>query len=162
MINLNQEEKPPVKILIVYIITKTTIFLLIPYLLFCFLNAPAFLVGVFSLFVILIIPIILIAIILRCFHMSSVKFLLNEDKIQIKSGIISKKIKIIPYSKIQSVDIKYGLLRSWFGLSTINLWTSSQGQVSEKEVLSDGRLILLKNDAEELSNFIISKKEKNN
>ncbi|MDD2446027.1 MAG: PH domain-containing protein, partial [Clostridia bacterium] len=77
-------------------------------------------------------------------------------------GIISKKIKIIPDSKIQSVDIKYGLLRSWFGLSTINLWTSSQGQVSEKEVLSDGRLILLKNDAEELSNFIISKKEKNN
>ncbi|MDD4661929.1 MAG: PH domain-containing protein [Candidatus Pacebacteria bacterium] len=156
MINLNQEEKPPVKMIVAYIVTKTIIILLITYIFLSIFNTPEFLICLLGLFLI---PILSIMVISRCLHVSSVKFLLNEDKIQIKSGTVFKKIKIIPYSKIQSVDIKYGLLRSWLGLSTINLWTSSQGQVSGKEVLSDGRLILLKKDAEEISNFIISKKE---
>jgi len=91
----------------------------------------------------------------------SFSFLLGDEGLTMKSGIISKKGKMIPYSNVQSIDIGYGVLRKMMNIATVRIWTASPNQVHIKnEKRPDGWLLLKKDDAEWVSNFILSKKKK--
>ncbi|MCK9578047.1 PH domain-containing protein [bacterium] len=91
---------------------------------------------------------------------NSIIFIVGDDKITIKEGIFFKKTKIIPYSSVQSVDIKSGMLKSWMQLRVVNIWTGSQEQVGVKEISPDGALMLSAEDAEWLASHIVSNKNR--
>lgn len=149
MIQLNQTEKLPTNKFILYVLLKIFLVLIIFYFIFSIFKIQWFIVFISIFFVPFIIYIYL--------YTNSVAFIINDDKITKKSGVIFKKSKIIPYSNIQSINIDYGLLRRLIGLATINIWTSSQNQIDSKGAVPDGRLTLLKEDVEWISNFIASK-----
>ncbi|WP_412732720.1 PH domain-containing protein [Minisyncoccus archaeiphilus] len=141
---------PSMKIFI-YLLVKNLVIFFIPYLILATVKWEGVITFILIFFVL---PII----IYEYFYAKGVRFLVSDDKISIKSGVINKKAKIIPYINIQSVEVKYGLIRSWMGLATVNIWTSSQDQINAKGIMPDGRLVLLKEDAEWLANFLTSKK----
>ncbi len=151
MIQLNQEEVVPSMKIFIYLLVKNLAIFFIPYLILATVKWEGVITFILIFFVL---PII----IYEYIYVKGVKFLVSDDKINIKSGVINKKAKIIPYTNIQSVDVKYGLIRSWMGLATVNIWTSSQDQINAKGIVPDGKLILLKEDAEWIANFLTSKK----
>ena len=151
MIQLNQEEVMPSMKIFIYLLVKNLVIFFIPYLILATVKWEGVITFILIFFVL---PII----IYEYFYAKGVRFLVSDDKISIKSGVINKKAKIIPYTNIQSVEVKYGLIRSWMGLATVNIWTSSQDQINAKGIMPDGRLVLLKEDAEWLANFLTSKK----
>ncbi|BFT94114.1 MAG: hypothetical protein MNSN_05270 [Minisyncoccus archaeiphilus] len=151
MIQLNQEEVMPSMKIFIYLLVKNLVIFFIPYLILATVKWEGVITFILIFFVL---PII----IYEYFYAKGVRFLVSDDKISIKSGVINKKAKIIPYINIQSVEVKYGLIRSWMGLATVNIWTSSQDQINAKGIMPDGRLVLLKEDAEWLANFLTSKK----
>jgi uncharacterized membrane protein YdbT with pleckstrin-like domain len=94
-------------------------------------------------------------------------YLLNENKITIFSGVITKRSKAISFDSVQNVDTVSGILRRMFGLATVRIWTASPGQINIKPSNQngagdshrpDGMLILDKENAEWLRDFIVNKK----
>jgi len=86
----------------------------------------------------------------------SISFIVEDGRITINSGIITKKSKVIPFNKIQNVNCVRGLLIRIFGLSVVNIWTASPSQININAKKPDGVLILTVDDAEWLKNFIIN------
>ncbi len=91
----------------------------------------------------------------------NISFQVNNESIVIKSGIIFKKSKAIPFRSVQNVKLSAGLLQRLFGLSIVEIWTSSQsqlqtrnGRIGEKP---DGALVLDNKDAEQLRDMITQK-----
>lgn len=88
----------------------------------------------------------------------AISFYFDENKLTITKGIFFKKITSIPYTNIQNITIKSGMLLAVFDLSTIQIWTASQGQLTRKRNNDpDGRLKLIKDDAINLNEIILQK-----
>jgi len=81
---------------------------------------------------------------------------LKKDSFYKESGVIIKKYVKIPYSRIQNVDIKRGIVARILGLSDLHIQTAgTAGAVPE------GRLPALSiNDAEKLSDELIKLAER--
>lgn len=97
-------------------------------------------------------------------------FLVADQSITINSGVIVKRSKTIDFNKIQNVNNVRGPLQMIFGLAQVDLWTASQDQLSfstvsygngrsgtRMQAKPEGRLYLLKQDAEDLKNTISQK-----
>jgi len=153
MITINQEEKIPAGRHIFYLILRSLLLLIIPYLFFSMFKFQGIITFIF-------IFIVLPVTIYSYLYDNSIIFIVGDDKITIKEGIFFKKTKIIPYSSVQSVDIKSGMLKSWMQLRVVNIWTGSQEQVGVKEISPDGALMLSAEDAEWLASHIVSNKNR--
>lgn len=94
----------------------------------------------------------------------AIKFVVDENKITINSGILLKRSKSIAFNKVQNIENVKGLLRQQFGLSTVKIWTSSPSQIkirkAESENRPDGTLTLENSDADWLKNYILDKQSK--
>lgn len=153
MIQLNQDQKlSPLYVL--YVVIKVAILFLIPYMFFSLFHWQGFIV---FLFIVIGIPVM----IREWLYVNTFNFQLNDNGVIINSGIIFKKTKTIPYSSTQTINIGRGLLRKWMGIATVNIWTASPNQLNVKTMNTpDGWVILSIEDAEWMSNFILSKKSK--
>lgn len=156
MIELGKPNKIPGKVKW-YILTYILLLLFIPSLFFSVFS-KSFGISLFSFLAVFAgLPMFLYLLI----YYSRLTFIVENDRITINSGIIIKRSKSIPFDKVQNVENVGGLLLRMFGLSRVNIWTSSpeQIQVHKKETTHkpDGRLELNTSDAEWLKNFILSK-----
>ncbi|MFZ3074258.1 MAG: PH domain-containing protein [Minisyncoccales bacterium] len=159
MINLNTKEKMPGKIKAYYFV-KLILFIFLFSLVFMPLGSKVW-TSVFWLMAIFIgLPIYLILLV----DYSAFNFILEEGKITLNSGVIVKRSKTIAFDKVQNVESVSGILRRMFGLSTVEVWTSSASQINvhkaESENAPDGRLTLQTPNAEWLKNYILDKQAK--
>lgn len=53
---------------------------------------------------------------------------LQDDKIEIKEGILFKKNRKVPYTRIQNVNVSQGLLQRFFKVATLQLESASGGK----------------------------------
>ena len=85
-------------------------------------------------------------------------FIVKDNDIIVNSGILTKRSKLIPFDKIQNIDLKSGLLIRLFGLTRVNIWTSSPAQIKirnkQSEHTPDSFITLDAEDAIWLQNFI--------
>ena len=92
-------------------------------------------------------------------------FQVNDENIEIKSGIVSKNSKTIPFHSVQNINLKTGPVQRLFGLASVRIWTSSQSQLqsSNKKIESnpDGALFLNNIDAEQLQEIMTKKNRLN-
>jgi membrane protein YdbS with pleckstrin-like domain len=150
MINLNTPNQLPSKIRW-YWLTKILL-LLSPSLLF------------FPVFLILVIFLGLPLFLYLLLFYNSFTFIAEENKITINSGVVVKRSKSIPFSIIQNVENVRGLLHRVFGLSRVDIWTSSPEQIKAYKGSTthkpDGSLDLIVEDGEWLKNFILNKSSK--
>lgn len=157
MINLNQSYKMPKKVLFAYIVK---IILLVFFLSFplMFLNLKIWLLMIMILTFFMILA--FISLYLDYYFFS---FMVSENTITINRGMIIKRSKSIPFDKVQNVSTVSGIIARLFGLAAIKIWTTSPSQIigitkeREFEAAPDGRLVLEKEDAEWLKNFITKK-----
>lgn len=77
------------------------------------------------------------------------KFLLGDDALKIKNGILNKKETAIPYRQIQNVDIERDLAFQMFGLSRIVILTAGEEEQKPGESESEGILPALDKDLAE-------------
>ncbi len=91
---------------------------------------------------------------------NSRSFVVNDDNITINSGIFVKKSKMIPFKMIQSINRKQGIFAGMFGITTVDIWTSSPSQININDGNTtnrpDGSIILTDEDANWLLKFIPS------
>ncbi|MFA5796401.1 MAG: PH domain-containing protein [Candidatus Shapirobacteria bacterium] len=145
------------------------------------MNVVALFFGYYFPYLILALPIMLIAnpLIRANFHYS-----LDDKFFGIKQGVISKKHRSLPYGVIQNVFVKQDVFDRIFGLATLRVenasqsgagakvswWkksygSSSSGYGQDDGVGSSGNKVnipgLKKQDAEELKNFILQKIKNN-
>lgn len=148
MINLNAPTKLPSKIRW-YWLTKIIILILLPSLFWR------------PLFWILIIFIGLPIFLYLLLYYNSFSFILEDNKITINSGVIIKRSKSIPFNIIQNVENVRGILHRIFGLSKVDIWTSSPEQIRAYKGSTthkpDGSLDLVVEDGDWLKNFILGK-----
>lgn len=101
-------------------------------LIFLFINIVALFFGYYFPYLVILIPIYLIAnpFIRRNFHYS-----LDEAYFNVKQGVFSKKQRNIPYGVIQNVVVKQDLFDRIFGLATLYVENASfgGGVVSQKQ-----------------------------
>lgn len=88
-------------------------------------------------------------------------FQIDKENVIIKSGVIFKGLKTIPFNSAQTVNLNTGPLQGLFGLSTVQIWTSSQSQMQinkgNSEQTPDGILNLDTKDAERVREMITRK-----
>lgn len=88
-------------------------------------------------------------------------FQVNNESIEIKSGIFSKNSITIPFHSVQNINLKSSLFQQLFDIAYVRIWTSSQSQLQTGrngiEVMSDGALVLDRIDAEQLQGMITKK-----
>lgn len=70
------------------------------------------------------------------------RYIINEDEIRIRRGIFFVKENIIPYFRIQNIDINEGLLMRRYQLATITLATA--GGNSHIELIKNTKAEILK------------------
>ncbi len=79
-------------------------------------------------------------------------FVVAEKTLTINSGILIKKSKSIPFDSVQNINNSRGLIAMMFGVSKINIWTSSVAQIHINNGNSDNRpsgsLLIARSDAE--------------
>lgn len=89
---------------------------------------------------------------------NSWSFFVNENDITINSGILVKKSKTIPFNMIQNINRKQGILMGMFGITNMDIWTSSPSQINinEGKTLNkpDGNIVLTNEDADWLQGFM--------
>ena len=151
---LNSTQRLPKKILYFWCIKAIFLFLL--------LSIPFLLVGIKPWYGIIIWLIILLGIPLsfsRGLDYKNFSFSVDENKITINQGIITKKSKCIIFDSIQNVGVASGPLMRMFGLAVLRIWTASPGQIKNgnREKLSDGALYLTLTDAKWLRDFMTRK-----
>lgn len=158
MIELNTPNKLPPKVKW-YNLTKIILLILVASFPFLLINKGAWFLG-FFLFFVFFVGLPAFVYFLLCYKFLT--FIVENDRITINSGIIIKRSKSIPFDKIQNVDNVRGILARLFGISEVNIWTSSpeQIQVYQKETVHKpaGSLELNVADGERLKNFILSKR----
>lgn len=84
-------------------------------------------------------------------------FVVNTNKIDINWGLVIKKSKSIPFSAVQNIKIESGVFTALCGVKIINIWTSSQSQISNDSETGnrpDGVLVLTSENSKWLSDFI--------
>lgn len=91
-----------------------------------------------------------------------VNYIVGEKTLTINSGILIKKSKSIPFTSVQNINNDRGPVAMIFGVSKINIWTASPSQIDIKNGTSknkpSGLLILRRDDAEWLKNYILGNK----
>ncbi|EHJ06830.1 PH domain-containing protein [Staphylococcus simiae] len=70
------------------------------------------------------------------------RYIIDEDEIRIRRGIFFVKENIIPYFRIQNIDIKEGLLMRRYQLATLTL--STAGGNSHIELIKNKQAQILK------------------
>lgn len=97
-------------------------------------------------------------------YYNSFTFIVEENKITINSGTITKNSKAISFNMVQSIENAQGILYRMFGFFEVNIWTASPEQFNPYKGSTthkpDGKLVLSVNDGEWLKNFILDKKSK--
>lgn len=63
------------------------------------------------------------------FSYKFISFVITESAITINSGIVFKRSNTIPFNKTQNIDISRDPLITFFGLSKLDIWTSSPSQI---------------------------------
>ncbi|MDJ1089487.1 PH domain-containing protein [Macrococcoides caseolyticum] len=102
-----------------------------------------------NMFAVFMLIITLINIVLRIIEARITKYWIEDDKLLLETGIISKKIKEIYIGKIQTVDTNAGLANQILGGVIMQVRTAGDG--IELNSIS-------KNEAERLSNFLTERK----
>ncbi|HEY4509736.1 hypothetical protein A2963_04920 [Candidatus Roizmanbacteria bacterium RIFCSPLOWO2_01_FULL_40_13] len=91
-----------------------------------------------------------------------ISFVITENTITINSGIVFKRSNTIAFDQVQNADNSRGPLSTFFGLSKLSIWTASPSQMhiekGRSENKPEGTLWLRTVDADELKDFILSKK----
>jgi len=86
-------------------------------------------------------------------------FIVEDNNIIVNSGILVKRSKLIPFDKIQNIDLNSGLLMRLLGLTRVNIWTSSPAQIKirnqQSEHTPDSVIILYAEDATWLQTFVL-------
>lgn len=77
------------------------------------------------------------------------KFLLGDDALKIKKGVLNKTETAIPYRQIQNVDIERDLSFQMFGLSRIVILTAGEEEEKSGEDESEGILPAMDKDLAE-------------
>jgi len=158
MINLNTENKLPEK-LKSYCLTELALVIFLLSLAFMAMGIKIW-TSFFWLSIFVGLPVYLYLLV----SYGAIKFVVDENKITINSGILLKRSKSIAFNKVQNIENVKGLLRQQFGLSTVKIWTSSPSQIkirkAESENRPDGTLTLEDSDADWLKNYILDKQSK--
>ncbi|MDD2646877.1 MAG: PH domain-containing protein [Patescibacteria group bacterium] len=150
---LNKTYKfPPIFISFLY--AKLTLLLLLISTPFLFLGLNGWFVIVICLFIFLGLPFALYF----ALDYNNTSFSVEENKITLNWGIISKKSKTIVFDSIQNVTIISGLLARIFGIFVLRIWTASPGQIHKDS--PDGVLYLAALDAGWLKNFMTANRLK--
>ncbi len=102
-----------------------------------------------NMFAVFMLIITLINIVLRIIEARITKYWIEDDKLLLETGIISKKIKEIYIGKIQTIDTNAGLANQILGGVIMQVRTAGDG--IELNSIS-------KNEAERLSNFLTERK----
>ena len=102
-----------------------------------------------NMFAVFMLIITLINIVLRIIEARITKYWIEDDKLLLETGIISKKVKEIYIGKIQTVDTNAGLANQILGGVIMQVRTAGDG--IELNSIS-------KNEAERLSNFLTERK----
>jgi uncharacterized membrane protein YdbT with pleckstrin-like domain len=101
-------------------------------------------------------------------YIKNFSFYLDEEKIQINSGILFKKSVLVPFDKIQTIKTTQNIFQRLFDIKSLNIWTASPSQIDiSKEGSSiktnnapDIFLELEEEDIQFISDFIFNKKKK--
>lgn len=97
-------------------------------------------------------------------YYNSFTFIVEDTRITLNSGVIIKHSKSIPFNIIQNVENVRGILHRVFGISKVNIWTSSPEQIKAYKGSTthkpDGSLDLIIKDGDWLKNFILDKRSK--
>jgi len=159
MININVANQMPQRVKLYYLARILIIFLvpclfLLPYGKNYWLSALVFLIIIIGL------PIYIVLLVDYAFF----KFIVDENKITVNSGMIIKHSKTIPFDRIQNIESVRGLLSQLFGLAKIKIWTASPSQIEIKKGVSEnkpeGVFILKTLDTEWFKNFVSDKRQK--
>ncbi len=98
-------------------------------------------------------------------------YIVGDQMITINSGILFRQSKTINFDKVQNIDNSRGPLQMLFGLTQVNIWTASQGQMSvstihfgtnnnqqvQMQPKPEGMLFLTQQDADELKGYVSQK-----
>lgn len=140
-----------------YALTKTVLLVTLLSTPFAFIGSK----GWYSFWIVLLIFIGLPAFFIVYLGNRNTHFSMNDGKITIDSGIITKKSKTILLNNIQNVGLERGLLMRMFGISKVKIWTASQSQISSDKNGSsakpDGLLFLNQIDADWLNEYLTRK-----
>jgi uncharacterized protein len=74
----------------------------------------------------------------------------RADDLYITSGIMWRRLIVVPYGRMQYVDVKAGPLERWLGLATIKLHTATPGTSASIPGLERAEAIRLRNRLTEL------------
>lgn len=154
MMNLNVPLKMPNKVLLYYLLR----IIVLTFCLFIIFSLPGIQI-LRSVIVWLMIFFINIPVFIILFlQYINFSFIIKDNDITVKSGILVKRSKLIPFDRVQNVELKSGLLMRSLGLTKVNIWTSSPAQIKirnkESEHTPDSFIILYAEDAIWLQNFI--------
>jgi len=155
--NLNITLKMPNKVKFYYLI-KLILLTLFAFFLFSLLGGRTFGAIMTWLMVIFINIPVFIYLLLDYMNFS---FIVKDNDIIVNSGILIKRSKLIPFDKIQNIDLKSGPLMRLFGLTRVNIWTSSPAQIrirnKQSEHTPESFITLYTEDATWLQNFMSHK-----
>lgn len=155
MISLNSRNNLPDKLKLYYLAKLVLILLLI-----------AIPIGIAAKSIIAVIIFLLFFVALPLFVIESISynnifFSIDETKIIINYGIISKKSNAIAFDRIQNISCTKGPLLNIFGLSKIEIWTASPGQIANAggniSPTPEEILILLDTDSKWLQDYVLNK-----
>jgi len=127
-------------------------------------DAPAALGNIFD--VILVAGLILIclaiafAILLAAIDYYTYFFMLDENGLRIKQGLINKVETSLPYRQIQNVDIEQTLIHQMLGVARLAVLTAGQRGIEETDKADDNELtlpVIDKSRAEEIRQFLLEK-----
>jgi uncharacterized membrane protein YdbT with pleckstrin-like domain len=137
-----------------YTLTKITLIILVFSAPFTFGGFEVWLGSIFLAAILFGLPITAFSLI----HFKTKSFIVENDKITINKGVLTRTSKSIPFDRIQNVTCVSGLLMRLFGITKINIWTASHSQLEDGTSIDpDGLLVLLKGDAEYLKNTITNR-----
>lgn len=74
----------------------------------------------------------------------------NADDLYVTSGVMWKRLVVVPYGRMQYVDVSAGPLQRWFGIATVTLHTASTKTAADIPGLSAAEASRLRNRLTEL------------
>ena len=156
MINLNTSLKMPNKVLLYYLLR----IIVLTFCLFIILSLPGIQVIRSAIVWLMILFINIPVFIILFLQYINFSFIIKDNDITVKSGILVKRSKLISFDRVQNVELRSGLLMRFLGLTRVNIWTSSPAQIKirnkQSEHTPDSFIVLYAEDAIWLQNFILN------
>ena len=157
MISLNSRNNLPDKLKLYYLTKLVLIFLLIAMLIVTAIKSISIIVVFLFFLFFIVLPLFIIEVI----SYNNIFFSIDETKITINYGVISKKSNAIAFDRVQNISCTKGPLLNIFGLSKIEIWTASPGQVviakGNSSSVPEEILILLDADSKWLQDYVLNK-----